>query len=127
VLVILVLGGYLAVAAAARNLYPFSTFPMYSGSGASGASRIFARLGDGSLREVTDLSEWSCPRDFDWSAPGCDARGIGYLERKFASHIRAAEGNGREAVDVVRRDFRFTLDGSLKVEECTLARCRATP
>ena len=120
----LALVGYLAAARGVENLYPLSTFPMYSGSGGPAASRVMARTAGGDFVEVTDLDAWDCPslpRLEDVQCAGSD--NIPYLDREREEHIRAHPGTGGAPVEVVRRVFSF--DGAQRSAFCPIARCTA--
>jgi hypothetical protein len=131
----LALVGYVLAAAGAGNVYPVSTFPMYSGAAGEAVSRVMARDAGGAFVEVTDLEGWRC----DGAVPALeattcgDARGIAYLDRERDAHIRAhaaasggggSGGNGSgEPFELVRRVFSF--DGVERPAYCPIARCTA--
>jgi hypothetical protein len=125
--------GYLGVAWGVENLYPFSTFPMYSGAHTATASRVVARDGSGRLHEVEDYDAWTCdlPLRFEVSRCG-DVYHIPYVDlarREYIDGHRApGQGDPRgEPVDVVRHVWRFSGPGEPLVEDCLLHRCRAVP
>jgi hypothetical protein len=121
----LAFAGYFLAARGVGNLYPLSTFPMYSGAPAAALSRVMARTAAGEFLEVTDLVAWRCetlPRLEDVAC--ADARGIAYVDREREDHIRAHAGAGAEPVELVRRVFSF--DGAARPAACVISRCAAT-
>jgi hypothetical protein len=115
---VLALIGYLLAARGVGSLYPFSTFPMYSGAAGGAVSRLMARLPSGELVEVTDLVGWQCGK-----MTQCGPAGIGYVDREREEHMRKHSGSGGEAVQLVRRIFSF--DGVERAPYCVVAECRA--
>jgi hypothetical protein len=126
--------GYVVIARIAGNLYPFSTFGMYSGIPARAASRIVARDAVGTARELTDFTSFRCDQPVDLSS--CrqtgDAYTIDYLDREARAYVGEARlGPGAleatdPAVDVVRRVWRFEPGhDDVVVDDCVLSRCRA--
>lgn len=71
----LALVGYLAIARGVENLYPFSTFNMYSVERAASASRVLARDAHGAVSEVTGWERWECDAPPDLDAAPCRALG----------------------------------------------------
>jgi hypothetical protein len=132
----LVLAGYAVIARGVGNLYPFSTFSMYSSVHTTTGSRIVARDARGRLRELADYDQWRCEAGVDAMtepracAPGGEVYGIGYLDREareyLAAHASASAAPGSEPVEVVRRVWRFGgAPGSPATVDCTIIRCEA--
>jgi hypothetical protein len=127
-----VLATYLLVAQGIGDLYPFSTFSMYSAHPTDSGSRIVARDASGALRELSAYERWTCPRD--GALEQIDACGevttIDYLDREAREYLAEHAGPdapappGSEPVEVVRRIWRFGGEAPL-VRDCPLARCRA--
>jgi hypothetical protein len=126
--------GYLLVARIAGNLYPFSTFGMYSAIPARAASRIVARDPTGTVRELTEFTSFRCDRPVDLSA--CqqvgDAYTIEYLDREARAYVGEAplQPDAREAtgaaVDVDRRVWHFEPGHEDPVvDDCLFSRCQA--
>lgn len=125
----LVLAGYVGVAFAARNLYPFSVFDMYSRPNRS-ASRIVARERSGGVAEVERYVDWTCDTPVDTSPDRCGAPGsyfyAPYLDRARAEYVAGHRGTGDGSpVDVVRRIWWLEAPGAPRVEDCVLAHCTA--
>jgi hypothetical protein len=134
VVALLVLGGYFTAARLVENLYPFSTFPMYSSEHTDSASRIVALEADGSAREVAEYAAWSCeePVDLDREPERCSAlprySTIPYIDREIVDAMRQRGGAraGGAPVTIVRRVFRFPKGpGPAQIEDCALGRCTA--
>jgi hypothetical protein len=126
---VLALLGYLGVALALGNLYPFSVFDMYSRRFTS-ASRIVARDAGGHVREVERYARWSCDEPLDVSPGRCGAPGsffyVPYLDTDGSAYVAAHAGDGQgQPVDVVRRIWWLEGGGPPRVEDCLLSRCRA--
>jgi hypothetical protein len=126
----LVLPGYVGIAFAVHNLYPFSMFDMYSYPRSS-ASRIVARDRDGVLGEVERYDRWRCDGEIDVSPGRCGAPGsfhyTPYLDASRVAYIgshSASDGAG-EAVDVVRRIWWLDVPGKPRTTDCLLQRCTA--
>ena len=125
----LVLGGYVGIAFAAHDAYPFSRFDMYS-QARSSASRVVARVADGQVAEVERFDGWACdgpvdvspsrcePRDFFFT-PYLDASRVDYV----AQHTRA--DGVREKVDVIRRIWWLESAGPPRTTDCLLQTCTA--
>jgi hypothetical protein len=130
-IVLLCLLGYVAIARGLGNVYPFSTFSMYSGARASSASRVVARDDRGALHEVTDYVAWSCGEAVDVRPERCAEQQafytIPYVDRAAEEYLLANGGDDPRAVpvDVVRHIWRFRTEPN--AEDCVLQRCRAVP
>jgi hypothetical protein len=125
----LVLTGYVGVSFAVRNLYPFSTFDMYSSIRTS-ASRIVARDEDGRVAEVRRFEEWSCEGPIDTSPGKCGPPGsyfyVPYLDEEARSYVGSHAGGSRGApVEVVRRIWWLDQPGAPRTSDCLLQRCTA--
>lgn len=130
---LLVMGGYFAIARLVDNLYPFSTFSMYSAARSEAASHVVARDGAGKLHPVFEYEAWSCPEPLDIDPPRCRAAGpfgsIEYIDRGIVQHVQRPRSAGAppgEPLDLVRHIWRFQ-DGSgdVRTEDCLIARCQA--
>jgi hypothetical protein len=130
-LVASLMAGYLLVAFGLGNLYPFSTFSMYSGTHQRNASRIVARDRLGALHEVTDFSAWSCDEPPDPSGETCLGGGaiyaIGYIDRASIAHVlehgpAAPPAPATEPVLLVRHVW--YLDDPGRADDCFIAHCR---
>lgn len=133
------MSGYVLVARVAGNLYPFSTFGMYSGIPPRAASRIVARDRAGAVRELTSFASFRCdhPVDLASCAQAGDAYTIDYLDREAVAYVgrtplesgAAPDAERAEsAVDVVRRVWHFEpAQQDPVVDDCLMSHCRATP
>jgi hypothetical protein len=128
---LLVLGGYVGISFAVRNLYPFSVFDMYSRSRTS-ASRIVARDERGQLAEVERFDAWSCEGPVDTSPGKCGAPGsyfyVPYLDESRAAYVAGHTSPGDDAgapVEVVRRIWWLDEPGAPRTTDCVLQRCTA--
>ena len=124
-----VLVTYLLVARGLGDLYPFSTFSMYSAHPTDSGSRIVARDARGGLREVSSYDRWACPgTEALERADACGVvTAIDYLDREAREYLdghAAADTPGSEPVEVVRRAWRFGGDAPV-IRDCPLLRCRA--
>jgi hypothetical protein len=126
--------GYLLVARIAGNLYPFSTFGMYSAVPARAASRIVARDGSGTVHELTEYTAFRCehPVDLSTCQQTGDAYTIDYLDREAQAYVGdkpLASGPvdpEDTSVAVVRRVWRFEPGHEDPVvDDCEMSRCRA--
>jgi hypothetical protein len=126
---LIALACYFCVARGVGNLYPFSTFSMYSGQVASSASRVAVRVG-GELREVTDFEGWELAEPLELGPEACSDLPayytIGYLDDEAAAHIEGHRGTGTQSVELVRHIWRFS-GPDVREEECVLHRAKATP
>ncbi len=126
----LVLAGYVGIAFAAHDAYPFSRFDMYS-QARSSASRLVARTADGEVAEIERFDGLSCEGPIDVTPPQCgepsayfytpyiDASRIEYVERH--AHAEGA----RARVDLVRRIWRLDGSGPPRTSDCLLQTCTA--
>jgi hypothetical protein len=127
-LALLVLGGYVVVAFAVHDRYPFSVFDMYSRVAANG-SRIVARDG-GRTDEVDHYRDWSCDGEIDLDARHCGREGAiettDPVDHELIGWVRSHLGSAADArpVDLVRRTWYFS-GGGVRVEDCLLQHCRA--
>ncbi len=131
---LLVFVGYLALARAAGNVFPFSSFNMYSTERLHSASRIIARDADGHVHELDRYVAWDCEALPDIRPAACPAQWpfyhVPYLDRGALALLseRAAALPDAPPVTVVRRVFRLTQHpGEPTLSDCTLATCRAVP
>lgn len=136
VLGVLVLAGYFLVARGVGNLFPFSTFSMYSGLHTSTGSRLVARDARGELHELDAYDRWRCEPGIDAilrsrACPvGSDVYSIGYIDREaveyLAAHTAVDSASGRETVEVLRRAWRFGgTHGAPQTADCPLLKCEA--
>jgi hypothetical protein len=126
--------GYVAVARAVQDLYPFSVFEMFADTMTS-SSRLVARLPDGNAAEVERFVHWQCDEPIDEDPVRCGPLGsfgyTPYRDRELADWVRRHERRddapgGAEALELTRRIYRVTgVPGPLSVEDCVLASCRA--
>jgi hypothetical protein len=131
---LLALLGYLALARAAGNLYPFSSFNMYSTERLASASRVVARDEHGAVHELDEYSGWDCPAPPDLAPHSCPAQWpfyyIPYLDREAADLLRdrAASLPDAPMVTLIRRVWRLgDRPGAPPIEDCVLRTCRAVP
>lgn len=129
---LLALLGYLLIARAAGNLYPFSTFNMYSTERLGSASRIVARDAHGDIHELDTFTAWDCPAALDPRPTACPAHWpfyyIPYLDRyaEIRLQARAAALPHAPPVTVIRRIWRLDdRPGPPTIEDCPLLTCRA--
>lgn len=131
---VLALLAYLALARAAGNLFPLSSFNMYSTERLHSPGRIVARDAQGRVHELDHYLAWDCPAPPDIRPAACPAQQpfyhVPYLDREAAAllHERAASLPDAPPVTVVRRVFRLAdAPGAPIASDCTLATCRAVP
>jgi len=129
---LLALLAYLALGRAAGNLYPFSSFNMYSTERVQSASRIVARDDQGRVHELDEYTAWDCPKPPDIRPDACPAQWpfyyIPYLDREAAALLAARQAPLPDAapVTVIRRVFRLhERPGDPALEDCSLQTCRA--
>lgn len=129
-LAVVVCAAYFAVARVAGNLYPFSTFSMYSRRALGHPSRLLARDARGAVHEIAAFDRFRCPPLPPLEQTRCDGRSdvetIEYLDRDADAYVRAhrADAPGGEPVDLVRRVWIFPEgDGAPRTEDCLVARC----
>jgi hypothetical protein len=122
-LALLVLVGYVVIAFAVGNRYPFSVFDMYSRPADNG-SRIVARK-DGQIEEVDRYVDWSCVLAESCGREGAIAT-TEPVDRELMGWVRAHAGDSAAAapVELVRRTWHFEAAG-VRIEDCVLQRCRA--
>ncbi len=128
--------GYLLLAREVGDLYPFSTFPMYSARQGHAPSRLVLRDGAGELHELGDATAVACegPRE----ASGALAVGrercpllapfytIDYLDRDLMNDVSIGTGLEGHGVPTTLVRLVWRLDaGAMRTETCELARCRA--
>jgi hypothetical protein len=124
----LVLAGYVGVAFAVHDLYPFSRFDMYSHARTS-ASRVVARDARGEVLEVERFDGWQCEGPVDASPSKCGEPGsffyVSYIDDSRVDYVakHAAAQGPRETVDVVRRIW--WLGEAPRETDCVLQRCSA--
>jgi hypothetical protein len=130
--VALFVGGYVAIAFAVRDLYPFSKFDMYSHYTDS-ASRVIARDARGAVSEIERWDGWRCeaPVDLSFSPDRCGtARRVeiarnqdGFRAAYIAGH--SAPAGGGEPIEIVRRIWWLDGRGGARVLDCPIQRCTA--
>ncbi|GEM_PF-2049459 len=129
---------YVLIAAQLQNLYPFSTFPMYSSSVFTSGARLVAVDEAGVAHEITDFEAWSCPElgtvDRVMCPDGELTQPTGYLAKEAIDYIfahpapRAEHGAQPEspAVSLVVRTWRLdTPEGETRVLDCPVSACTA--
>lgn len=133
VLMALSCAGYFGSSLAVKDLYPFSRFEMYSFGGTSAGGRIVARDGAGVAHDVDAFTSWRCDAPIDIEVSACPSRQpystVTYRDREAADYVasHAGEGPRSQPVEVVRRIYSLRdVSGPPLVEDCVLARCRAT-
>ena len=134
VLVALMFGGYVLTSRGLHDLFPFSTYSMYSGEHSVTASRIVARDQSGQLHELEDFAAWTCPAPIDFNPPRCSSGGavysIGYIDRDRQEYLDRARGHSASArpVTLTRHIWHFrSSNGPPTIEDCDLASCTAAP
>jgi hypothetical protein len=129
---LLAFAGYFVIARGVHDLYPFSTFSMYSGAHPASASRIIAIDEGGTPRELERYGELRCAEPIDLSRDRCGPEpfyNVPYLDRDaeayVRSHLAGAEGSHEaEKVLIVRRIWRFPEEGGApRVQDCDLVSC----
>lgn len=128
-LVVLTIITYCALARLIDNLYPFSTFPMYSHTERS-ASRIVVRDAQGVEHEVEDYHHWHCPEPLDLSPKSCGNlkpfTWIKYLNQDFIDYISSHSTTRHEGDPVtIMRKIWYFIDGQTEVAYCPLQDCTA--
>ncbi len=116
--------GYFVAARVARNIYPISNFPMYSEGTVRAAARVMVRTSAGTYGEVTAFDRWRCESLPALETTSCaETSAIPYIAREQEQYIRAHQGEGGGAVELVQRVFSF--DGAKRPPHCVIARCTA--
>ena len=125
------MAAYFVVSRAVLNLYPFSTFEMYSTERVSSGSRIIALDARGAARELDAYASFSCSNAIDVSYRACESEWpfyyVPYLDQRAAEYVAAHGGPGGEPVRIVRRIYRLTDadHGAPPFHDCALTACTA--
>ena len=129
---VLAFAGYVAIARGVGDLYPFSTFGMYSSERLSTSSRIVAVDAAGRSHEIDEYSAWDCDGDLALDPSACPAERpfyyIPHSDREAADFLKTHQASGRcnEPVAVVRRIWRLSDEaGPPPSSDCVLLSCRA--
>ena len=131
----LTLALYAGISLGVTNLYPFSTFPMYSDSRFTSGARLVAIGPDGRAREVRRYEAWSCAD----SAPivtvqcpdGRRVQPVTYLTKEATDYIGAHGVQGDErgrrvSVALVVREWRLSSErDDVQVADCHVRTCEA--
>lgn len=119
---------YLVAARLVGNLYPLSTFEMYSRPVPAWVTRIWARDATGALHRLDDYDEWRCEPAIDLRAAlercGPEHVALDYVVRGEQVVLDAGVG-GDVSVDLISRAHRLANGPGERVRECVLARCSA--
>lgn len=124
---------YLLVSAGVHHAFPFYVFDMYNAPPKETASRILARLEDGSVHNVDVMDAWSCPEPLNAHPPGHHEQ-CGIFEPNFARERSALRWIGFHPVtpstagsvvsaDLIRRVWRVTPEGVAVDRDCVLQHC----
>ena len=117
---------YAGAAHLADHRLPFSTFDMYGHAALDSASRIVARLPDGTLREVTSIDGWVCPAAARAQVASCRMRGpfatVEGEDARVLHHVFAVDGGGGAPVDLVRQIWWFDT-AVPETDTCVIASC----
>lgn len=123
---------YLVIAAGLENLYPFSTFPMYSDSAFDTGARLIVVDGEGIAREVTRYTDWRCPGPLHVETVMCpdgrEAQPAAYLAEEATTYMErhSGTGEGAEPVSLVVRVWRLDADrGDFTRLDCPVVECAA--
>lgn len=128
-LVLLTLIAYCALARLVDNLYPFSTFPMYSYNQNS-ASRIIVRGARAAEHEIKDYDRWHCPEPLDPSSRACDDLKqfdrIAYLDQEIVDYLSSHSAVSPEGdpVTIIRKIW-YLNAGKTETAYCPLQTCTA--
>lgn len=135
---IVVFVGYTAAALGVTNLFPLSTFPMYSDVAPESGARLVVKGGTGEYREVRRYEGWSCEPELTYEMvektmcpDGRIGQPAGYLAKEALDHIRAHAAKpdtglpAGEPIELLVRTWRFEHDEIVGIE-CPVARCVAT-
>lgn len=125
---------YVLVALAVQNLYPFSTFPMYSKAAKTSGARLIALDEHGRDHEVTDFGAWSCP-DLKpiqrvICPDGTRGKPEAYLVKEATDYIRAnwseSPTDDQRTVELIVRVWVFPKEGGeAPPRDCPIHTCRA--
>lgn len=113
------------------NLFPFSTFPMFSDSTPDSGARLIALDGDGGAYEIKRFESWSCPELTYVDYVDCPDGGIGnptgYLAKEAIDFINAHSGESTQArpVSLVVRVWRLSEETVALPIDCPVAQCTA--
>lgn len=130
---IAVFAGYVVAALGVTNLFPLSTFPMYSKVSPTSGARLVVRNAQGELNEVTKYDAWSCEEELTYEMvqatlcpDGRVGKPAGYLSKEALDYIRRNGGDPSvgEPVDLIVRAVRLDEDPVLQLQ-CEVVRCRA--
>lgn len=123
---------YVGVSFGVSDLYPFSTFSMYSENRVTSPSRIAVRDAGGAVRAFGAFARVSCDGPVDVRASRCPALApfatTGYLDAEDVArlHLEAGADPAAEPVEIIRRVWRVSeAPGAPAIDDCVLARCRA--
>jgi hypothetical protein len=131
-LVVLALFGFSMSSFLLGENYPMSPLSMFS-AGLEGASRIVAKLDDGSACELGDFERFHCEGTVEFTAsaqPQCSRIDHPENDRKAGDLVRARLGDVGEGgipVAIVRRIFDVPNDGPYLVRDCVMIKCTALP
>ncbi len=123
---------YVIVALGVTNLYPFSTFPMYSDSVHANPMRMLGRTADGEVFEVKSYTNWQCEdldalRPEDIHCEGSTLTPVGYLVKQNLDLMRQHAGGGDTPVWVIVRAWDLPADGPPSAPvDCDVRACFAT-
>ncbi len=122
---------YFVAARLVGNLYPLSTFEMYSRPAPEWAARVFARDADGRLHRVDAFVGWRCPDPTDLRAAlaSCGARHIAldYVVRDDQVAIDDGDPSpAGEPVELISRAQRVATGPGERTHVCRIATCTAT-
>lgn len=134
---------YLLGSRGVGDLYPWSTFDMYSHTPGGTSSRVLV-LDGGETRDVADFRSWRCDGPIDLSPLRCEGIAwpfyhVPYVDAAAAALVREGgagepEGGERVEVQLVRRIWIFRKDGAARqeapevpaeVRNCPLHACTA--
>lgn len=128
----LALIAYLGIALGVTNLYPFSTFPMYSSAAFTSGARLVVLDEDGEVHEIREYTDWSCPglEPIDWTMcpDGQIGQPAGYLNKEATDYIEAnsRDNPAARAVELVIRVWRLSPEGGeARQLDCPIQACEA--
>lgn len=132
---VLMLAGYAGIALGVENLYPFSTFPMYSDWKQNSGSRLIVLADDGVPREVKEFDAWTCldfkPIERTVCSDGEESIPAGYLVKEAYDYIGKhppsdVDDPDRVQVGIVLRTWRLTSgETDVEILDCPIHECRA--